>query len=226
MVQICPGHPSGLLLPSRPSRPPPAHRAMFFSQPKFQQRLSWLPFPLCESVNTETAFAFFLVEQNCRRRKEFWPRAVGRSPPANSFARASVPLGLLSFSPSATSADPSPSAPQTRELKAAIDGVLYSSERPSGDLLGPYKLRPELHHSPRTHFRPQILLSEPQALPRCASPTTAAFRIARSIPCPRRHRPTSTRIAIARSPATTGEPQRPTGRDPVSRRYATFLGPW
>jgi hypothetical protein len=173
MVQICPGDLADLLHPSQSSRPPPAHRAKFFSQSKFQQCLSWLPFPLCESVNAETAFAFFLVEQNCHRRKEFWPCATGRSPPANSFARASVPLGLLSFSPLAIGADPSPSAPLTRELKAAIDGVLYSSGRPSGDLLGPYKLCPELHHSPRTHFRPQILLSEPQASPHCAPPATA-----------------------------------------------------
>jgi hypothetical protein len=63
MVYICPGHPAGLLLPSQPSRPLPAHRATFSSQPKFQHRLSWLPFPLCESVNTKTSFTFFFPEQ-------------------------------------------------------------------------------------------------------------------------------------------------------------------
>jgi hypothetical protein len=137
MVQICPGHPAGLLLPSWPNKPPPAHRAMFFSQPKFQHHLSWPLFPLCESVNTETTFAFFLVEQNCRRRKEFWLRATDRSPPANSFARASVPLGLLSFSPSATGADPSPFAPLTRELKAATMASFIPPGSPPVTYLAP-----------------------------------------------------------------------------------------
>jgi hypothetical protein len=132
-----------------------------------------LPPPIRKSVkNQKAAFTFFFPEQ-LQPPPPSTSVAAALMPPANPFARASVPLGLLSFSPSATDTDPSPSDPLTRKLKTAIDGVLYSSGHPSGDLHGPYKLCPELHHSPRTHFLPRILLSEPQASPHHVSPATA-----------------------------------------------------